>query len=80
VCTKPALIVPQVMDVKYVARMMISQFTRRVVVLESGELVGLVTMNDIVGSCLRWPKRAISRAWGSRALAGHSGHLDSAAR
>ncbi len=52
VCTKPALIVPQVMDVKYVARMMISQFTRRVVVLESGELVGLVTMNDIVGELL----------------------------
>ncbi len=52
VCTKPALIVPQVMDVKYVARMMISQFTRRVVVLERGELVGLVTMNDIVGELL----------------------------
>lgn len=52
VCIKPALIVPQVMDVKYVARMMISQFTRRVVVLEGGELVGLVTMNDIVGDLL----------------------------
>ena len=52
VCTKPALIVPQVMDVKYVARLMISQYTRRVVVLESGNLVGLVTMNDIVGELL----------------------------
>ncbi|TVP84103.1 MAG: CBS domain-containing protein [Thioalkalivibrio sp.] len=54
VCAKPALIVPQMMDVKYVARMMISQFQRRVVVLESGNLVGLVTMNDIVGEVLRW--------------------------
>lgn len=52
VCMKPALIVPQVMDVKYVARMMISQYTRRVVVLEGGELIGLVTMNDIVGDLL----------------------------
>lgn len=52
VCTKPALIVPPVMDVKYVARMMISQYTRRVVVLDSGNLVGLVTMNDIVGDLL----------------------------
>lgn len=53
VCSKPALIVPQMMDVKYVARMMISQYQRRVVVLESGKLVGLVTMNDIVGEVLR---------------------------
>lgn len=52
VCSKPALIVPQMMDVKYVARMMISQHQRRVVVLESGKLVGLVTMNDIVGEVL----------------------------
>jgi CBS domain-containing protein len=54
VCLKPALIVPQMMDVKYVARMMIAQFQRRVVVLESGQLVGLVTMNDIVGEVLAW--------------------------
>ncbi|MEY6432596.1 CBS domain-containing protein [Thioalkalicoccus limnaeus] len=52
VYTKPALMVPQMMDVKYVARMMISQFKRRVLVLESGKLVGLVTMNDIVGEVL----------------------------
>lgn len=58
VCSKPALIVPQVMDVKYVARMMIAQFQRRVVVLESGQLVGLVTMNDIVGEVLAWAEEA----------------------
>ena len=58
VCTKPALIVPQLMDVKYVARMMIAQFQRRVVVLESGQLVGLVTMNDIVGEVLAWAEEA----------------------
>jgi CBS domain-containing protein len=51
---KPALIVPQVMDVKYVARMMIAQNQQRVLVLESGRLVGLVTMNDIVGEVLAW--------------------------
>ncbi len=58
VCTKPALIVPQLMEVKYVARMMIAQFQRRVVVLESGQLVGLVTMNDIVGEVLAWAEEA----------------------
>jgi CBS domain-containing protein len=58
VCTKPALIVPQLMDVKYVARMMIAQFQRRVVVLECGELVGLVTMNDIVGEVLAWAEES----------------------
>lgn len=58
VCTKPALIVPQLMEVKYVARMMIAQFQRRVVVLESGQLVGLVTMNDIVGEVLAWAEDA----------------------
>jgi CBS domain-containing protein len=51
---KPALIVPQVMDVKYVARMMIAQNQHRVVVLDSGRLVGLVTMNDIVSEVLAW--------------------------
>lgn len=54
VCAKPALIVPQLMDVKYVARMMIAQNQQRVVVLEGGRLVGLVTMNDIVGEVLAW--------------------------
>ncbi|MBF0256334.1 MAG: CBS domain-containing protein [Gammaproteobacteria bacterium] len=49
---KPALIAPQAMDVKYVARMMIAQNQPRVVVLESGRLVGLVTMNDIVDEVL----------------------------
>ncbi|HSM28921.1 MAG TPA: CBS domain-containing protein [Thioalkalivibrio sp.] len=58
VCSKPALIVPQMMDVKYVARMMIAQYQRRVVVLESGQLVGLVTMNDIVGEVLAWAEEA----------------------
>ena len=52
ICIKPALIVPQMMHVKYVARMMIAQFQRRVVVLECGKLIGLVTMNDIVGEVL----------------------------
>lgn len=57
VSNKPALMVPQNMDVKYVARMMIAQNRRRVVVLESGNLVGLVTMNDIVGELLAMAER-----------------------
>ncbi|AHE98077.1 CBS domain-containing protein [Thioalkalivibrio paradoxus] len=58
VCTKPALIVPQVMDVKYVARMMVAQNLQRLVVLEHGNLVGLVTMNDIVGEVLAMAERS----------------------
>jgi CBS domain-containing protein len=49
---KPVITVPPNMAVKYVARLMAHQRLSRVVVLESGDLAGIITMNDIVGEVL----------------------------
>ncbi|WP_019626096.1 CBS domain-containing protein [Thioalkalivibrio sp. ALJT] len=53
VCNKPVITVPAEMDVKYVARLMVSQGIRRLVVLRGNELEGIVTTSDIVGSILQ---------------------------
>jgi len=58
VCTKPVITVPPGMDVKYVARLMVAQKLRRLAVLESDQLVGLITMNDIVGEVLSMAEKA----------------------
>lgn len=52
VMNKPAISVPEGMEVKYAARLMVSQSIRRVIVMRNDELVGIVTMSDIVGSIL----------------------------
>lgn len=52
VATKPMITVPQGMNVKYVASLMVTQGLRRLLVLDSVEMVGLVTMNDIVAEVL----------------------------
>ncbi|MFP4079147.1 MAG: CBS domain-containing protein [Ectothiorhodospira sp.] len=50
VCSKPVISVPGELEVKHVARLMVNQGIRRIVVLQGNQLVGLVTMNDIVSS------------------------------
>ncbi|AHK79869.1 histidine kinase [Ectothiorhodospira haloalkaliphila] len=50
VCSKPVITVPAEMEVKHVARLMVLQRIRRIVVLNDNELAGLVTMNDIVSA------------------------------
>jgi CBS domain-containing protein len=57
VCTKPVITVPPGMDLKYVARLMAKLRLGRLVVLESGNMVGIVTMNDIVGDVLAMADR-----------------------
>lgn len=52
VCRKPVITVPPNMDVKYVARLMAHRRLSRVVVLETAELAGIITMSDIVGEVL----------------------------
>ncbi|MFP4251766.1 MAG: CBS domain-containing protein [Guyparkeria sp.] len=52
VMSKPAISLPEGMEVKYAARLMVSQSIRRVIVLRNDDLVGLVTMSDIVESVL----------------------------
>jgi predicted transcriptional regulator len=52
VCSKPAIAVYSEMDVKHVARLMVNEDYRRVVVLRNNELEGIITMNDIVTAVL----------------------------
>jgi CBS domain-containing protein len=58
VCSKPVITVPPGMDVRYVARLMAKNRLGRLVVLESGNMVGIITMNDIVGEVLAMADRA----------------------
>lgn len=53
VCAKPAISVYSEMDVRHVARLMVNQGFRRLVVLRHNELEGIVTMNDIVTAVLK---------------------------
>jgi len=57
VCSKPVITVPPGMDVRYVARLMAKNRLGRLVVLESGNMVGIITMNDIVGEVLAMADR-----------------------
>lgn len=52
VCAKPAIYVYSEMDVRHVARLMVNQGFRRLVVLRHDQLEGIVTMNDIVNAVL----------------------------
>ncbi|MEX2480594.1 MAG: CBS domain-containing protein [Gammaproteobacteria bacterium] len=53
VCAKPALTISRELDVKYAARMMVSMDIHRLLVTAANELVGVVTMSDIVGAILK---------------------------
>ncbi len=53
VCAKPAIAVAPGLDVRHAAAMMVRHDFRRVLVLEGNELVGILTMNDIMGPVLR---------------------------
>lgn len=52
VAAKPVITVPADLEIKYLARLMVSQGLRRIVVLRNNELEGIVTINDLVGSIL----------------------------
>ncbi len=57
VCTKPVITVHAEMDVRHVARLMVNQRFRRVVVLRDNELQGIITRNDIVTPILEMAER-----------------------
>ncbi|MFP4155245.1 MAG: CBS domain-containing protein [Halothiobacillaceae bacterium] len=52
VCSKPAISVAAELEVKYVARLMVGQSIRRVLVLRDNQLQGIISMNDIVGEII----------------------------
>ncbi|AGA89674.1 putative signal-transduction protein containing cAMP-binding and CBS domains [Thioflavicoccus mobilis 8321] len=52
ICAKPLISVPGDLEVKYLARLMVREDKRRIVVLDGNELEGIITINDIVGAIL----------------------------
>lgn len=52
VCAKPALTVGESLGLKHVAALMVQQHVKRLVVVKDNELVGFVTMNDIMDELL----------------------------
>ena len=52
VCAKPVISVGENLDVKHVAALMTSNQIKRVLVLRDNQLVGLLTMDDIIGTVL----------------------------
>ncbi|WP_339842440.1 CBS domain-containing protein [uncultured Halopseudomonas sp.] len=52
ICSKPALIVSRELAVKHVARLMVTMGIHRILVTNANELVGIITMNDIVSAIL----------------------------
>ncbi|NGP52016.1 CBS domain-containing protein [Thioalkalivibrio sp. XN8] len=58
VCSKPMISVPPSLDVKYVARLMVSQKVQRLLVLDGDDMIGIVTMNDIVSDVLALAEKA----------------------
>ena len=55
---KPALAVSGDLSVKYVARMMIQQHVKRLLVVDNNRLEGVVSMSDIVHNILRMADEA----------------------
>ena len=52
VCAKPALTISRELEVRHAAKLMVDFDIRRVLVTTDNELVGILTMTDIVGSIL----------------------------
>ena len=48
ICTKPVIQISADLNIKYAAQMMINTKVNRLLVTDSGKLLGLISMNDIV--------------------------------
>ncbi|MDR0665279.1 MAG: CBS domain-containing protein [Helicobacteraceae bacterium] len=53
VAAKPAMTVSRELEIKHVARLMVNQGIRRIVVTLNNKIEGLITMDDIVGVILK---------------------------
>jgi signal-transduction protein with cAMP-binding, CBS, and nucleotidyltransferase domain len=53
VCAKPAITISAQAHVKHAAGLMVNMRLRRLLAMEGNDLVGIITMNDIVGSILQ---------------------------
>lgn len=52
ICVKPLISVSGDLEIKYLARLMVREDKRRIVVLNGNDLEGIITINDIVGAIL----------------------------
>ncbi|MDO9599765.1 MAG: CBS domain-containing protein [Azoarcus sp.] len=52
ICAKPAIALSRELEIKHAARLMVKLGIRRLLVTASNELVGIITMDDIVGAML----------------------------
>lgn len=52
ICAKPVITVSGELEIKHLARLMVREDRRRIVVVRDNELEGIITINDIVGSIL----------------------------
>jgi len=53
ICTKPVIQVSSNLNIKYAAQMMINTKVNRLLVTDSGKLLGLLSMNDIVAVLMK---------------------------
>jgi len=53
ICTKPIIQVSSVLNIKYAAQLMINTKVNRLLVTDSGTLIGLLSMNDIVAILMK---------------------------
>jgi len=53
ICTKPIIQISSVLNIKYAAQMMINTKVNRLLVTDSGTLLGLLSMNDIVAILMK---------------------------
>jgi signal-transduction protein with cAMP-binding, CBS, and nucleotidyltransferase domain len=53
ICAKPAITIGAQTHIKHAARLMVNMNLRRLIVLEGNEMVGIITMNDIVGDIVK---------------------------
>ena len=54
ICTKPIIQVSSMLNIKYAAQMMINNKVNRLLITDSGTLLGLVSMNDIVAVLMKF--------------------------
>lgn len=52
IATTPAISVTRKLEMRYVAKMMVNHSIKRVLVIDSNELYGIITMSDIIGVLL----------------------------
>lgn len=62
ICAKPAITISAQAHVKHAASLMVNMKLRRLLVMEGNEMVGIITMNDIVGSILQMTDNDTSSA------------------